>query len=86
MAKQQIKVNKIKSTTLDFKKNLLSKNSIKVLKKLDQSGFQAFLVGGCIRDLLIGEKPKDFDIATNCLLYTSPSPRDNSGSRMPSSA
>ena len=65
MAKQQIKVNKIKSTTLDFKKNLLSKNSIKVLKKLDQSGFQAFLVGGCIRDLLIGEKPKDFDIATN---------------------
>tara|TARA_B100001094_G_scaffold331249_1_gene398940 strand:- start:2864 stop:4135 length:1272 start_codon:yes stop_codon:yes gene_type:complete len=65
VAKQQIKVNKIKSTTLDFKKNLLSKNSIKVLKKLDQSGFQAFLVGGCIRDLLIGEKPKDFDIATN---------------------
>ena len=65
MAKQEIKVNKIKSTILDFNKNLLSKNSLKVLKKLNQSGFQAFLVGGSIRDLLIGKEPKDFDIVTD---------------------
>ena len=65
MAKQEIKVNKIKSTILDFNKNLLSKNSLNVLKKLNQSGFQAFLVGGSIRDLLIGKEPKDFDVVTD---------------------
>jgi poly(A) polymerase len=37
----------------------------KVVRRLERSGFQAYLVGGCVRDLLLGGKPKDFDVATN---------------------
>lgn len=43
----------------------ISKNALKVLYRLHNSGFSAYLVGGCIRDLLLGLRPKDFDIATN---------------------
>lgn len=46
-------------------RNDISPSALKVLYKLDAEGFQAFLVGGSIRDLLMGNKPKDFDIATN---------------------
>jgi poly(A) polymerase len=37
------------------------------LYKLREAGFMAFLVGGCVRDLLIGLEPKDFDVATDAL-------------------
>lgn len=43
----------------------ISHNALKVIEKLQQSGFSAFLVGGGIRDLLLEQSPKDFDIATN---------------------
>lgn len=43
----------------------ISKNSLKVLKRLQQKGFEAYLVGGGVRDLLLDHQPKDFDIATN---------------------
>src|SRR5215468_6699079 len=36
-----------------------------VIEKLRASGHQAYLVGGCVRDLLLGSTPKDFDIATD---------------------
>ncbi len=36
-----------------------------MLYRLNQAGFDAFLVGGGVRDLLLGAKPKDFDVATN---------------------
>jgi len=36
-----------------------------VIAKLRAAGHQAFLVGGCVRDLLLGGKPKDFDVATD---------------------
>ena len=36
-----------------------------MLYDLNQAGFEAYLVGGCIRDLLLGGQPKDFDVATN---------------------
>jgi len=39
-----------------------------VLSKLNKAlGFQAYLVGGCVRDALLGKTPKDFDVATNAL-------------------
>jgi poly(A) polymerase len=38
-----------------------------VLYRLRDAGFKAFLVGGCVRDLLIGLEPKDFDVATDAL-------------------
>lgn len=44
---------------------LVSSNAIRVTSTLQQAGFKAFLVGGAVRDLLLGVKPKDFDIATN---------------------
>jgi len=43
----------------------ISKNALKVLYRLHKSGYQAFLVGGGVRDVLLGLHPKDFDIATD---------------------
>lgn len=43
----------------------ISSNALKVLYRLKEAGYQAFLVGGAVRDLLLGIQPKDFDIATN---------------------
>lgn len=40
-------------------------DAAKVLHRLVRNGFQAYLVGGCVRDLLAGHEPKDFDIATS---------------------
>ncbi|NVM78057.1 poly(A) polymerase [Duganella sp. SG902] len=44
---------------------LLSNNAIRVTSTLQEAGYEAFVVGGAVRDLLLGVKPKDFDIATN---------------------
>lgn len=43
----------------------ISDNAIKVLQRLNGHGYQAFLVGGCIRDLMLDLNPKDFDVATS---------------------
>jgi poly(A) polymerase len=40
---------------------------LKVLYRLKEAGYQGFLVGGAVRDLLLGITPKDFDVATNAL-------------------
>jgi poly(A) polymerase len=40
-------------------------NALDVVERLTDAGYQAFLVGGCVRDLLLGAEPKDFDVATN---------------------
>jgi poly(A) polymerase len=50
--------------TIHFDKTLIDKDAKKVVKTLNKAGHEAYLVGGCIRDLLLGHKPKDFDIAT----------------------
>ena len=44
---------------------LLSRNAVKVTSTLQEAGYSAFIVGGAVRDLLLGIKPKDFDVATN---------------------
>ena len=43
----------------------ISPSALKVLYRLHKSGYQAFLVGGGVRDALLGLNPKDFDIGTN---------------------
>ena len=43
----------------------ISENAVKVLYRLKQAGYQAHLVGGGVRDLLLGREPKDFDVATD---------------------
>ncbi len=45
----------------------ISPNALRVLYRLREGGFQGFLVGGCVRDLLLGIEPKDFDVATDAL-------------------
>ena len=45
----------------------LSANALRVLYRLKDAGYQAFLVGGCVRDVMLGRHPKDFDVATNAL-------------------
>ncbi|MGB5353500.1 MAG: polynucleotide adenylyltransferase PcnB [Woeseia sp.] len=46
-------------------RNEISNAALKVLYRLDKAGYQAFLVGGGVRDALLGMHPKDFDIATD---------------------
>src|SRR5438105_4316395 len=36
-----------------------------VIETLEKSGYEAFLVGGCVRDLILNKKPKDWDVTTN---------------------
>jgi poly(A) polymerase len=48
-------------------RSAISPNALKVLYRLRDAGYQAFLVGGAVRDLLLGITPKDFDVATNAL-------------------
>ncbi|TCP14500.1 poly(A) polymerase [Crenobacter luteus] len=43
----------------------LSFAALKVTSRLQEAGFQAYVVGGAVRDLMLGVEPKDFDVATN---------------------
>jgi len=43
----------------------ISRHALQVLYKLHDAGYEAYLVGGSVRDLLLGGKPKDFDVATD---------------------
>lgn len=49
----------------NISRNQISKHALKVLYRLKNAGYQAFLVGGGVRDMLLGMHPKDFDIATD---------------------
>ncbi|MFN9440947.1 MAG: polynucleotide adenylyltransferase PcnB [Planctomycetota bacterium] len=43
---------------------MLDEDAVRATQRLIKSGFEAYLVGGCVRDLLLGRSPKDYDIAT----------------------
>lgn len=45
--------------------SLVDDKAIKVVQTLSEAGFEAYIVGGAVRDLLLGLRPKDFDVATN---------------------
>ena len=45
--------------------SLLDANAVRVVKTLKDAGHQAYIVGGAVRDLLVGMRPKDFDVATD---------------------
>ncbi|OBS09883.1 polynucleotide adenylyltransferase PcnB [Acidihalobacter prosperus] len=49
----------------DISRARISPNALKVLYRLKDAGYEAYLVGGGVRDLLLGREPKDFDIATS---------------------
>jgi poly(A) polymerase len=44
---------------------LLDANAVRVVKTLKDAGYEAYIVGGAVRDLLVGMRPKDFDVATS---------------------
>ena len=44
---------------------LVEPAAVEVVQQLREHDFEAYLVGGCVRDLLLGLTPKDFDVATN---------------------
>ena len=48
-----------------IKTGMIDTDALKVIKRLRHAGFNAYVVGGAVRDLLIGKHPKDFDIATD---------------------
>jgi len=43
----------------------MSRNAVKVLNRLNQAGYESFLGGGGVRDLMLEREPKDFDVATS---------------------
>ena len=45
--------------------NQIPREVLAVTDQLEKAGFEAYIVGGCIRDLLLGRKPKDWDVTTN---------------------
>ena len=60
-----ITANIIKADEAGINNENISERAIEVVKGLQDAGFQAYLVGGCVRDLLLENKPKDFDVSTN---------------------
>jgi len=48
-----------------IRRNQLSRGALEVTRKLQQAGFKVFVVGGAVRDLMLGIAPKDFDLATD---------------------
>lgn len=65
-------VNELSSPTSVFERSQHSisrrdihPNALKVLYRLERSGHMAFMVGGSVRDLMLGRRPKDFDVATD---------------------
>ncbi len=55
----------ISPITHGLRRERISPGSRRVCESLQKEGFKAYVVGGAIRDLLIGQQPKDFDVATN---------------------
>jgi poly(A) polymerase len=55
----------IDKATHGIDRNLVDERAIKVVDTLVEAGFEAYIVGGAVRDLLLGLRPKDFDVATN---------------------
>ena len=49
----------------EIPEEVLDPDAVKVVRRLRRAGHQAYLVGGCVRDLLLGIRPKDFDVATS---------------------
>ncbi len=60
-----IKKNIITAEEAEISTKDISAKALKVVQGLQDAGYEAYLVGGCVRDLLLNKKPKDFDVATN---------------------
>jgi poly(A) polymerase len=54
-----------KGTKIGVDRKLVSHAALRTVEDLQKAGYKAFVVGGAVRDLLLGIRPKDFDVATN---------------------
>ncbi len=63
--KHSLPPQRIRRSEHILSRQLISKSALKVLYELHRAGYQAYLVGGGVRDVLLGQLPKDFDIVTN---------------------
>ncbi|MEM8499967.1 MAG: polynucleotide adenylyltransferase PcnB [Pseudomonadota bacterium] len=61
----QITSTRIKAPDIGKQLREISPHSVQVVESLKENGFEAYIVGGCLRDLLLGRTPKDFDVATD---------------------
>src|SRR5215469_7798301 len=55
------------SSSHENSQRLLQTSAMDIVRRLQQAGFQAFWVGGCVRDFLLGREPGDYDIVTSAL-------------------
>ncbi len=62
---EQIELNVLDRSEHSISRRQISESALKVLYRLDKAGFRACLVGGGVRDVLLGKQPKDFDVATD---------------------
>lgn len=56
---------RLKKIPYQLQKNHFSHAALSIIERLQVNGFEAYFVGGCVRDLIFGLTPKDFDIVTN---------------------
>ncbi|MCM8811577.1 MAG: CCA tRNA nucleotidyltransferase [Candidatus Omnitrophica bacterium] len=56
-----------KRSPVTFRRTAAYRKAVDLVRKLKDAGHEALLVGGCVRDLLMGRSPKDFDIATSAV-------------------
>ena len=61
-ARKRVEVPKARAR---HRPELVDERAVKVVQTLSKAGFEAYVVGGAVRDLLVGLRPKDFDVATN---------------------
>ncbi|KAK4368204.1 hypothetical protein RND71_011996 [Anisodus tanguticus] len=62
------KWRKLNSRDCGIRSSMISASASVVLKVLQSGGFEAYLVGGCVRDLILNRIPKDFDVITTARL------------------
>ena len=62
---QHAQLNVLERSQHNISRSQISESALKVLYRLDKAGYRACLVGGGVRDVLLGKQPKDFDVATD---------------------
>ena len=55
----------LNSSQHSLQKSQFSRYAVNIVERLQNAGYQAYLVGGCVRDMMLGITPKDFDVATS---------------------
>ena len=62
---QKSKIQSVNARDYGIFPKQIQRHALQIVEKLQKHGYEAYLVGGCLRDLLQGKTPKDFDVSTN---------------------